>query len=358
MIERRAGLNFRVQGRTVSGTALRYGDVADMGRFREMFVSGAFRPIGSVALNLQHDESRVLAKTGNGLVLADGPRSLEVRAELSGKAEHELVRRGVLRGFSIEFRAKNQRYEGGTRIIESAELTGIALCDEPAYPESIAEARRARGTGKTARLKAGRVLRSTIPYNTALACECLKRGGGAACIPVARFSKVAGDAMSDAINSALAEARDILTVASTYSRPLASASKGTLRATSTADALEIEVDLPSGPLGDEVVAAHSAAGIVARPLIDFDRSEFTDGPDGRSYTKPWLRAILIGSTDAKSGWPDPVIEKVPEGPPTTTKDKKTTALSNPGSPWTADSLRFGNRLRRTCGCGSIRRLSA
>ena len=23
---------------------------------------------------------------------------------------------------------------------------------------------------------------------------------------------------------------------------------------------------------------------------------------------------------------------------------------NPGSPWTADSLRFGNRLRRTCGC--------
>ena len=31
---------------------------------------------------------------------------------------------------------------------------------------------------------------------------------------------------------------------------------------------------------------------------------------------------------------------------------------NPGSPWTADSLRFGNRLGRTCGCGSILRLSA
>ena len=30
----------------------------------------------------------------------------------------------------------------------------------------------------------------------------------------------------------------------------------------------------------------------------------------------------------------------------------------PGSPWTGDSWRFGNRLRRTCGCGSIRRLSA
>ena len=31
---------------------------------------------------------------------------------------------------------------------------------------------------------------------------------------------------------------------------------------------------------------------------------------------------------------------------------------SPDSPWTADSLRFGNRLRRTCGCGSILRLSA
>ena len=30
----------------------------------------------------------------------------------------------------------------------------------------------------------------------------------------------------------------------------------------------------------------------------------------------------------------------------------------PGSPWTGGSLRFGNRLRRTFGCGSIRRLSA
>ena len=30
----------------------------------------------------------------------------------------------------------------------------------------------------------------------------------------------------------------------------------------------------------------------------------------------------------------------------------------PGSPWTGDSWRFGNRLRRTFGCGSTRRLSA
>ena len=244
---------------------------------------------------------------------------LEVRAEL-GRAEHELVRRGALRGFSIEFRAKNQRYEGGTRIIESAELTGIALVDAPAYPESLAEARRARGTGKTKKLKALRVMRAKIPYDKSLACECLKRGGGATCIPLARFSKVAGDGMAEVINSALAEARDVLAVMGEFKRPIASGSRGTLRARSTADALEIEMDLASGEVGDAVVDAHLSAGVVVRPLIDFDRSEFTDTERGREYVKPYLRALLVGATDEKSGWPDPEISEA-EGPPTTTQDK-------------------------------------
>ena len=314
MIERRAGLNFHVQGRTVSGTALRYGDVADMGAFREMFVAGAFNPIGSVALNLQHDESRVLAKTGAGLVLADGPRSLEVRAELTGKAEHELVRRGTLRGFSIEFRAKNQRYEGGTRIIESAELTGLSLVDEPAYPESVAEARRKRVPSKTAIKKAGRVLRSKIPYDRSLACECLKSGGGAACIPMARFSKLSGDVMAEAINSALAEARDVLSVMGQFQRPIGSASRGTLRAVSTDSALEIELDLPDSEVGNAVVAAHEAAGVILRPLIDFSKSLFKDTDRGREYEKPWLRGFTVGATDNKGGWPTPVIEGPKKAP--------------------------------------------
>ena len=126
--------------------------------------------------------------------------------------------------------------------------------------------------------------------------------------------------MAEAINSALAEARDVLAVMGEFKRPIASASRGTLRATSTADGLEIEVDLPTGEVGDAVVSAHEAAGIVARPLIDFSRSTFTDTARGREYEKPWLRAILVGATDSKAGWPDPVIEKVQEKP-ATTKDK-------------------------------------
>ena len=102
--------------------------------------------------------------------------------------------------------------------------------------------------------------------------------------------------------------RDVLVVAGDFKRPLGSVRKGTLRAKSTDDGLEVEVDLPAGAVGDEIVAAHEAAGVVVRPLIDYERSEFVDGPDGRTVTKPHLRALLVGATDTKQGWPDPTID--------------------------------------------------
>ena len=61
--------------------------------------------------------------------------------------------------------------------------------------------------------------------------------------------------------------------------------------------------MPAGAIGDEIVAANEAAGVVIRPLIDYDRSDFTDGPDGRTVTRPHLRAFIVGATDTKAGWP-------------------------------------------------------
>ena len=138
--EHRAGAEFRVAGRVLSGTVLRYGDVAP--QFRERFVPGAFgAELDVPALNLQHDPNVVLLASGS-YVLNDGPRSLDVRAELpEGSAALELVRRGALTGFSIEFQAKSERREAGIRVIESAELTGLALVDRPAYLASKAEVR-------------------------------------------------------------------------------------------------------------------------------------------------------------------------------------------------------------------------
>ena len=319
MVEHRLSPEFRVQGRTLSGRALVYGDVSP--DFRERFEPGAFGAVGTIPVNLQHDKSLVVAPSA---ILTDSPRELRVRADLpEGSAALALVKRGALSGFSIEFHARAERREAGIRIVERAELTGLALVDRGAYPQSTAEIRK----------RSGRVLKSTVPYDRELACECIAQhgpGSGGTCVPLAKFSKVAGDEMARTINEAYEEAqRDILAVAGNFRRPLGSVSRGTLRATSTDKGLDLEIDLPVGAVGDEVIAANDTAGVIVRPLIDMDRSEFVDTAAGREYSKPHLRAFIVGATDTKKGWPDAVIEDVLEGPPQTTA-AKIAALSKIG----------------------------
>ena len=241
MVEHRLAHEFRVSGRTLSGAAMVYGSVSP--DFSERFVPGALQHSGRIDINLQHDASIVIAR---GAVLTDSPRELRVRAELpADSAALALVKRSALNGFSVEFISRSETREAGIRVIQRADLTGLSLVDRGAYPDAVVEIRRRKYTkGRPARLRAGRVLRSKIPYDTALACECLKSGGGSACIPMARFSKAAGDGMAEAIDSAMAEARDVLAVMGQFQRPIGSASRGTLRATSTDDALEIEMDSP------------------------------------------------------------------------------------------------------------------
>ena len=137
--EVRAGLEFRVSGRTLSGTILRYGDVSP--GHRERFMPGALSPVPDVPLNIQHDPGLVVLAAGS-FVLTDTDRELQIRAELpANSAAIQLVRRGALRGFSLEFLARETRAENGIRVIEKAELTGVGLVDSPAYPASTAEVR-------------------------------------------------------------------------------------------------------------------------------------------------------------------------------------------------------------------------
>lgn len=307
MREYRLSPEFRVAGRTLSGRAMRYGDVSPS--FRERFVPGALRHSGRIDVNLQHDSSLVVAR---GAVLTDSPRELRVRAELPpGSAALDLVRRGALSGFSIEFHSRAERREGGVRVVERADLTGLALVDRGAYPGATAEVRA----------RSGRTLRSRVPYDESLACECIARSGpgtGGECIPLARFSKAVGDeweSLFEEIAGDIAEREqaEVLAVAKDYGRPLGSVSRGTLRGRSTDDAFEIEVDLPTGTAGDELVAAHEAAGVITRPLINMERSDYTDTDAGREYRSAYVRAFLVGSTDARGGWPDATIDYDGEG---------------------------------------------
>ena len=134
---------FAVAGRTLTGRAIVYGDVSP--QFRERFEPGAFGEIPPVGLNLQHDRAMTILEAGS-FDLVDGPAALEVRAELPERsAAIRLVSRKTLTGFSIEFNPISDRVVRGIRVIERAELTGIALVDRGAYPMSIAEVRHARG---------------------------------------------------------------------------------------------------------------------------------------------------------------------------------------------------------------------
>ena len=137
--ERRAGGELRIAGRTLTGAAMPYGDVSP--DFRERFDPGAFAPVpGSIALNLQHDSGVVVAPDAT---LTDGPEALRVSATLpEGSAALVLVRRRALNGFSVEFLVTAERRDAaGVRVIERAELTGLAVVDRPSYPAAKAEVR-------------------------------------------------------------------------------------------------------------------------------------------------------------------------------------------------------------------------
>ena len=138
----------RAEGeRQLSGVAVKYGDIAVLPFGKERFEVRAFGDLGAadVILNTMHDRRRPLARSGAGLTLTDGPEALEVRAQLPNTREADdvlqLVETRVYRGLSIEFAATRERMVGGVRSIQAARLTGIAICDRPAYPASAVEAR-------------------------------------------------------------------------------------------------------------------------------------------------------------------------------------------------------------------------
>ena len=165
--ERTAPLEVRASGRTLTGEAIRYGQqAADR---PERFEAGAFAPLGPVALNLQHDPAIVLATTGDGLTVTDTATALEVRADLEPGAALTLLRRGALRGLSVEFRALTERRDGGVRVIERAALEAIGLVDAPSYTGRL-ELRRGLGGGLG-------VLRSHVPTDATVACDCAGGGG-------------------------------------------------------------------------------------------------------------------------------------------------------------------------------------
>ena len=301
--EVRAGAEFRVAGRTLTGTVLRYGDMSP--EHRERFLPGAFGPAPSAPLNIQHDR-RMLVLGAGDFVLTDTPRALEIRAELpAGSAALSLVRRGALNGYSVEFHARAERREAGVRVIERAELVGIGLVDVPSYPESTAEVRRRGARG-------GRLgtFRGRVPAGKRLQCQCGPKG----CFDALFKQK--------ALRGVVDDDDEILAVWGDYSRAVASKKRRTVRFWEGENgALEYAVDIPNTEAGrvlKETLDA-KAVDVVARPVIDTDASDFTIKGTVAEYDAVKVRALTVGATDRNAGWPAVYLrerdddDKPPEG---------------------------------------------
>ena len=137
----------RQDGRTITGVAVRYGDLATLPWGEERISPGAFTPIGDVIMNVQHRRDRPVARTPQTLTFSDTPDSLTLRAELPSTREADdllaNIRAGVLRGLSIEFRVSSERLDNDVLVIERGVLSGVGVVDRPAYPESLVAARAA-----------------------------------------------------------------------------------------------------------------------------------------------------------------------------------------------------------------------
>ena len=148
-VERRAavGGEFRVEGRRLSGTVMRYGDVSPT--HRERFEPGSLRLADTVHLDLYHDPERaVVWHPGGGLELRDEGGALMLVAEVApipaGDRALAEIREGRAGGLSVEFKPLTVRRESGLRVIEAALLRGIGIVRAPSYHDSRVEARGAR----------------------------------------------------------------------------------------------------------------------------------------------------------------------------------------------------------------------
>ena len=290
-VEHRAGCEFRVMGRTLSGTVLRYGDISPT--HKERFLPGAFGPTPNAPLNIQHDRNLVVLDRGS-YILNDTPRSLELRADLPPEsAALKLVRRGALNGYSVEFHARAESREGGVRVVEKAELVGIGLVDVPSYPASTAEVRA----------RSGRTMTASIPSNRRMACECLGKDACGVEFP----EEVLEAGLEEAFSRHARGEGDLIAVAGDYSRGLASVSRGTLRR----DGDQVAIDLPDSEGARALLAVHEGAGTIIRPVIDKTNSEFTAVDGVAQFSKLRIRAFTVGTTDATAGWPSPALTATP-----------------------------------------------
>ena len=127
--------------REVTGIAVPYGQVADIGMYREQFVPGAIRSVEDVKLFWQHSEP--IGKIVEGRDTADG---FEIRATISktarGDEAYTLLKDNVINKFSVGFVPVEQTRDGDLVTRTLVDLKEVSLVSFPAFSgASVAEVR-------------------------------------------------------------------------------------------------------------------------------------------------------------------------------------------------------------------------
>ena len=129
--------------RVVTGVAVRYGDEARLGGFRERIARGALTlPDRKANLTMQHDRAMPLGI----LKWQDDEDALRFRVELTDGARQDQarqdVRSGLVRGASLEFKPTKEKLLetdetlGPLFEILEAQVVRLSLVDDGAYPQS------------------------------------------------------------------------------------------------------------------------------------------------------------------------------------------------------------------------------
>ena len=135
-------------GGVLTGPIVRYDDSASLfAGVRERLLPGAFGDVGKadVYFEIGHQTGRIFGRTGAGAELRDTREALTAEVQVAdtsdGRDAVELVKSGILTGWSMEFKPERTAMRSATRVIEKARIVAVALVPDPAYSASQVEAR-------------------------------------------------------------------------------------------------------------------------------------------------------------------------------------------------------------------------
>ena len=135
----------------LTGVIMRYGTPGVRGR--ESFAAGALRwPSNGIRVDLEHASAPVkgglIAPIMRTIpIVSDDGAEVRIDAPLPNtQAARDLavLMRSdppVYSGLSVEFLASRDHHAGGQRVVDDAELQGVALVDTPSYPSTSVEVR-------------------------------------------------------------------------------------------------------------------------------------------------------------------------------------------------------------------------